>query len=67
MKKFLVALFGALLVIAFHRVTAMVLRKFWATCPVCHRKFGGHQKHAHLVKINGVNYRYACGKCLVQK
>jgi hypothetical protein len=46
-----------------HYVFARLLRKFWAPCPRCGHKFGGHEAHQHHTIIHGRHYRYVCGTC----
>lgn len=48
----------------FQKLNAKIRRKFWTTCPRCHKPFGGHQPHGHQVTIEGVSYRIVCGDCL---
>lgn len=47
----------------FHRIWAFLSRNFWTACPKCHQHFGGHEAHHHHVKIEGVAYRFVCGRC----
>ncbi len=46
-----------------HRVIALLMLKFWTPCPCCGVHFGGHEKYAQFVALNGKSYRYACWKC----
>lgn len=48
----------------FRRLFAKLLRTFVADCPRCHQHFYGRHPHGKSVRIDGVNYRIVCHRCV---